>query len=54
MNTSEPGTSPNTGEGGLCPPGHYCPTGTGEPNGCPSGTYSNQVRLFDSLEKSTS
>nr|XP_039248857.1 spore coat protein SP87-like [Styela clava] len=29
VNTSEPGTSPHTGDGGRCPAGSYCPVGTG-------------------------
>ena len=30
-----------TGEsyGDVCPPGHYCPTGTHTPTPCPAGTY---------------
>lgn len=28
-------------DSGPCPEGHYCPVGTGEPEKCPKGTYSN-------------
>lgn len=44
VNTSEPGSSPSSGDGGICPPGHYCPVKTGEPVPCPKGTYSNKVK----------
>ncbi len=27
----------------ICPQGHYCPAGTGEPEKCPSGTYTNHT-----------
>lgn len=29
----------NQSYGDRCPPGHYCPTGTANPEPCPSGTY---------------
>ena len=34
-----------TGIGGNCTRGHYCPTGTIEPIGCPNGTFSNVTNL---------
>ena len=30
--------------GDVCPTGHFCPQGTGIPNPCPSGFYSNATR----------
>lgn len=39
--------SPNQGEdANLCPIGHYCPKGTGEPNNCPLGTFGNDTGLY--------
>ncbi len=36
--------TPNQGEdANICPQGHYCPAGTGEPSKCPAGTFSNQT-----------
>ncbi|CAH1789577.1 unnamed protein product, partial [Owenia fusiformis] len=29
------------GYGGICPVGHYCPTGSVNPEPCPNGTYAN-------------
>ena len=40
----------NNGTGGLCPPGHFCPLGTGVPKGCLEGTYSSSVRLEKSSD----
>ncbi|XP_047578782.1 neurogenic locus notch homolog protein 4-like isoform X2 [Lutra lutra] len=31
--------------GGPCPPGHFCPVGTGVPLPCPVGTFSDQMLL---------
>ena len=31
----------------ICPVGHYCPEGTGEPMNCPLGTFGNDTGLFD-------
>ncbi|RUS80924.1 hypothetical protein EGW08_011305, partial [Elysia chlorotica] len=31
----------HTGDGGICPVGFYCPTGTAEPVACPAGEYSD-------------
>lgn len=31
----------------VCPVGHYCPEGTGEPMNCPLGTFGNDTGLFD-------
>lgn len=31
----------NDTTGAMCPPGNYCPSGTGTPNKCPSGYFSN-------------
>ncbi len=36
-----PGDQPT--QGGPCPMGHFCPTGTSSPLGCPPGTYNNQT-----------
>ena len=36
--------------GDICPVGRYCPTGTGVPELCPSGTFSNaqgNIQLSD-------
>lgn len=30
----------------ICPVGHYCPEGTGEPVNCPLGTFGNDTGLF--------
>ena len=38
VNTATP-TGSNTGEGGICPLGHYCPEGTAFPFSCQPGTY---------------
>ena len=36
--------TPNQGEdANICPQGHYCPAGTGEPEKCPAGTFTNQT-----------
>lgn len=32
-------------EADVCPPGHYCPTGTSQPEKCPLGTFSNTTLL---------
>ena len=32
-----------TGIGGICPVGHYCPTGTDIPNECPAGSYTDML-----------
>ncbi|CAK8677709.1 unnamed protein product [Clavelina lepadiformis] len=45
VNVSNPTTTPSTGDGGVCPPGNYCPRGTGEPEGCDVGKYSDQMGL---------
>lgn len=34
-----PNANVTTNEGGPCPPGHYCPKGSYEPQPCPRGTY---------------
>lgn len=31
--------------GGICPAGHFCPTGSSEPKSCLPGTYCNQTGL---------
>ena len=31
----------HTGVGGICPIGHYCPTGTDIPKGCNAGSYTD-------------
>lgn len=36
---SETSTPSNGRYGGLCPPGHYCPSGSVNPLSCPPGTY---------------
>ncbi|KAM4702881.1 uncharacterized protein WCC33_011421 [Rhinophrynus dorsalis] len=35
----------NESFGGLCPVGYFCPSGTGIPIPCPSGTFSNRLSL---------
>ena len=30
----------------ICPVGHYCPEGTGEPMNCPVGTFGNDTGLL--------
>ena len=37
-----PPQSLHTGIGGLCPVGHYCPSGTSNPLPCPAGTYADR------------
>lgn len=38
---------PNQGEdANVCPEGHYCLNGTGEPYKCPIGTLSNQTSMI--------
>ena len=49
VNTSSP-IDYYTGEGGICPPAHYCPNGSVNPVGCPAGTFSNQTGLSQCLE----
>lgn len=39
-NTPTPQDNPT---GGICPPEHYCPAGTGVPVHCPPGTFSNKT-----------
>lgn len=39
---SEISTPTNDHSGGLCPPGHYCPSGSVSPVPCPPGTYTLQ------------
>ena len=34
-----------TGLGGVCPLGHYCPKGSKAPRQCPPGTYGPQTKL---------
>ena len=34
------------GDSGLCPVGHYCPTGTTEPMPCPAGNYSDTIGSY--------
>lgn len=34
-----------TGKGGVCPIGHYCPVGTFQAKPCPAGTYSPVTKL---------
>jgi hypothetical protein len=29
----------------ICPVGHYCPQGTGDPQPCPKGSYNNGTGL---------
>ncbi len=31
------------GFGGICPPGKYCPPGSGQPIGCPPGSYQDET-----------
>lgn len=38
VNTIAP-SSNNTGEGGECMPGYYCPEGSARPISCPPGDY---------------
>ncbi|XP_070551431.1 multiple epidermal growth factor-like domains protein 6 [Ptychodera flava] len=38
VNMEEPNGG-HTGDGAICPPGHYCPEGSPDPIGCPSGSY---------------
>ena len=33
--------------GDVCPPGHYCPEMTTEPQQCPPGTFSNLTQLMN-------
>ena len=51
VNTPRPSRN-FTGVGGVCPPGAYCPEGTSDPRGCPSGTFSN-VTLLESASDCT-
>ena len=44
VNTQRPSQN-FSGIGGVCPAGAYCPEGTSEPKGCPSGTFSNVSQL---------
>ena len=38
-------TGGQTGEGGVCPVGNYCPEGTTYPLPCAAGTFSNVTGL---------
>ena len=39
--------TPNQGyDANICPQGHYCPIGTGEPYNCPKGTLNNKTGKF--------
>lgn len=40
-----PNTGNETGVGGVCPVGHYCPTGTTVPLPCAAGAFSNVTGL---------
>ena len=43
-------STPDQGEdANICPVGHYCPQGTGEPNNCPLGTFGNDTGNLYSL-----
>ena len=33
--------------GGMCPPGHYCPEGTGYPIPCDGGKYCDRAKLAE-------
>ena len=33
--------------GGMCPPGHYCPEGTGYPISCDGGKYCDRAKLAE-------
>lgn len=37
----------NDATGGTCPVGHYCPQGTGVPQGCPPGYFTNATGNVD-------
>ena len=40
--------TPNQGDdANICPVGHYCPEGTGEPTNCPLGTFGNDTGMYD-------
>ena len=34
----------------ICPEGHYCPEGSGQPTPCPEGTYTNQEGNVNSTQ----
>ena len=39
--------TPNQGiDANICPVGHYCPKGTGEPFNCPLGTFGNDTGMY--------
>ncbi|KAI8480901.1 hypothetical protein Bbelb_413740, partial [Branchiostoma belcheri] len=42
VDTATPNGLNNTGVGGICPPGYYCPTGTAAPRACEAGTFNYQ------------
>ncbi|CAG6003426.1 unnamed protein product, partial [Menidia menidia] len=47
VNFENPDGNFSTGIGGACPPGRYCPEGTGLPLPCPAGTFSDSLYLAD-------
>ena len=45
--SADSGTPDQGYDADECPAGFYCPEGTEEPHKCPTGTYSDNVRLED-------
>lgn len=48
--SAESATPSASAHSGPCPEGHYCPAGTGEPEKCPRGTFSN-VQLLENANE---
>ena len=43
VDVSRPGTQPHTGDGYICPAGHFCPEQTSEEEECEPGTFNPTV-----------
>ena len=44
--SAESGTPDQGTDANICPQGHYCLNGTGEPFNCPKGTLNNQTGTY--------
>jgi hypothetical protein len=48
--SAKSGTPDQGVDANICPEGHYCPNGTGEPSNCPKGTLNNRTGMVDVFE----
>ena len=47
------GTPDQSTDANICPQGHYCPNGTGEPDNCPKGTLNNRTGMLECLHNTS-